>query len=296
MNGKLQTTDYLSLWPMTGLKGFFSCLVLLPGFAWAQLPGEWSVLPAEGETHCSGIVTDPNEVPIPFAGILLFSAADSTMTAATSTDEEGKFSFDAPYGNYFLKIRFLSYTEIVYPDVILDSPAKDFGTVVMHPKDSTLGEVLVEVERPEMELKLDKRVFNIQSDQSNAGKNAADILDNIPSVSVDAEGNIALRGSGNVRILIDGKPSTLVGMSSNDALRQIQGDMIERIEVITNPSARYDAEGEVGIINIVLKKEFEKGFNGSVTMNAGYPANLGAGANLNYRSKKVNVFGGYSVN
>ena len=252
--------------------------------------------PFTSKSICNGQIQDPNKIAIPFAGILLYDSVDSTLKAGTTSNEDGSFSFEADYGTYFMKVRFLSYTEHLAANVILDKPIINFGTIVLVPNDSTLSTVFVEADRPEMELKLDKRVFNIQQDMSNAGKNAADILDNIPSVSVDAEGNLSLRGSGNVRILIDGKPSTLVGLSSNDALRQIQGDMIERIEVITNPSARYDAEGEVGIINIVLKKEFEKGFNGSFSLNAGYPANLGAGLNLNLRSKKVNLFGGYTVN
>ncbi|NJM26229.1 MAG: TonB-dependent receptor [Bacteroidia bacterium] len=147
-----------------------------------------------------------------------------------------------------------------------------------------------------MQLQLDKRVFNIGQDLSNIGANAADILDNVPSVAVDIDGNVSLRGSQNVRILINGKPSGLVGISSNDALRQLQGSMIESIEVITNPSARYDAEGEVGIINIILKKNTTQGVNGTFTVNTGYPANYGASFNLNFRNNKTNLFANYGFN
>ena len=104
-----------------------------------------------------------------------------------------------------------------------------------------------------MELKLDKRVFNVEQDLANAGGDASDVLSNVPSVDVDADGNVSLRGSGGVRILLDGRQSGLIGDGTADALKQIPSDLIDRIEVITNPSARYDAEGEVGIINIILK-------------------------------------------
>jgi outer membrane receptor protein involved in Fe transport len=148
----------------------------------------------------------------------------------------------------------------------------------------------VKAERGQMELKLDKRVFNVSKDPNNAGANTQEILETVPSVDVDIDGNVSLRGSSNVRILIDGKPSGLTGISTADALRQLQGDLIDKIEVISNASARYDAEGEAGIINIVLKKEKRSGFNGGFSINAGYPHNHGLSANLNYRKGKVNFF------
>jgi outer membrane receptor for ferrienterochelin and colicin len=114
-------------------------------------------------------------------------------------------------------------------------------------------------------------------------------------VAVDVEGNVSLRGSQNVRILIDGRPSGLTGISTADALRQLQGNLIESVEVITNPSARYDAEGEVGIINIILKKKKKKGVNGSFSLNAGYPDNYGASFNINFRRNKLNFFSSYGI-
>ena len=140
-----------------------------------------------------------------------------------------------------------------------------------------------------MELQLDKRVFNVQKDLSNVGRNASDILGNLPSVTVDVDGTVSLRGSDNVRILIDGKPS---GLTSRDpeALRMLQGNLIESIEVITNPSSRYDAAGEVGIINIILKKNQEKGINGTFTANAGYPALYGGSYTIKCEGKKSIYF------
>ncbi|MDX1409198.1 MAG: TonB-dependent receptor, partial [Saprospiraceae bacterium] len=140
-----------------------------------------------------------------------------------------------------------------------------------------------------------KKVFNVGKDLVTRSGSAADILDNIPSVSVDIEGNVSLRGSQNVRILVDGRPSGLVGLSGTDALRALQGDLIERVEVVTNPSARYDAEGMAGIINIILKKEQRKGVNGSFTVNGGYPTNFGASSNVNFRRKDINFFVNYGA-
>ena len=130
---------------------------------------------------------------------------------------------------------------------------------------------------------------------ANAGGTANDILMNIPSVSVDPEGQVKLRGSDNVRILIDGKPSGLVSFKGGSGLNSLQASMIERVEVITNPSARYEAEGMAGIINIILKKERNQGFNGSFEVITGHPTNLGGAANLNYRHKKINFFINYSI-
>jgi outer membrane receptor protein involved in Fe transport len=158
-----------------------------------------------------------------------------------------------------------------------------------------LQEVVVQAEKSSMILSLDKKIFNVGKDLANAGGSASDILTNIPSVSVDPEGNVKLRGSDNVRILIDGKPSGLVSFKGGSGLQQLQASMIDRVEIITNPSARYEAEGMAGIINIVLKKDKRQGFNGSFELTSGYPTNLGGAANLNYRHKKVNFFINYGI-
>ncbi len=159
----------------------------------------------------------------------------------------------------------------------------------------TLGEVIVIGEKSSMQLALDKRIFNVGKDLANAGGSALDILMNIPAMSVDPEGNVRLRGSDNVRILIDGKPSGLVSFKGGSGLQQLPANMIERVEIITNPSARYEAEGMAGILNIILKKEKRQGFNGSLEVIGGDPANFGGAANLNYRHKKVNFFINYSI-
>lgn len=249
---------------------------------------------AQEEGNVFGNVYDPAGIPLPYATVLAFSLKDSTLKDGSSTNDSGRFDLSLTKGDYFVRVKFLAYKEYIIPKVTVGSQPIDLGKIYLVPNDSVLAVVDVTVDKPQMELKLDKRVFNIEQDISTSGLNGSEILDNIPSINVDAEGNVSLRGSQNVRILINGKPSTLTGMSNADALRQIDGTMIERVEVITNPSARYDAEGEVGIINIVLKKEMKTGFNGSFNVRVANPWAAGVGFNANYRTKKVNYFMRYN--
>lgn len=251
---------------------------------------------AQDSYTITGLIKDDQNNPVPFGNAALYNTADSSLATGAVSDDVGRFVIEAKPGIYYLKITFLSYEEKTIQNISISDKDIDLGTIVLRPNSQLLSEVVVQGEKSQMELQLDKRVFNVGQDLSNLGGNAADILDNVPSVTVDIDGNVSLRGSQNVRILIDGKPSGLVGISSNDALRQLQGNMIERIEVITNPSARYDAEGEVGIINIVLKKNTRQGLNGVFNVNTGYPANYGASFNVNYRGKKTNLFANYGFN
>jgi len=248
-----------------------------------------SIFAQDEKVELKGTITEANGTPIPYVTILVYTL-DSVLVNGASSDTLGEFSVSLDKGNYYAKFRFLSFQEKFISSIIIEDQTVDLGIIILQPKTGYLDAIDITVEKPQMELKLDKRVFNITKDISTAGLNAADILDNIPSISVDAEGNVSLRGNSNVRILINGKPSTL---SNTEALRQINGNMIESVEVITNPSARYDAEGEVGIINIILKKEMGKGVNGSFNMRIGYPVGYGAGFNFNVRREKVNFFVGY---
>ena len=243
-----------------------------------------------------GKVSNSQGESIPYASVALYSKRDSTLKTGGATDDNGQFEIKTRPGLYFVKINFLSYEEKIIDRVKVTRYGADLGNISLSLSSIEIDEVEIRAEQSQMELKLDKRVFNVGRDLANTGGNAADILENVPSVTVDIEGNVSLRGSENVRILIDGKPSGLVGISSNDALRQLQGNLIEKVEVITNPSARYDAEGEVGIINIVLKKGREKGLNGSFEVTAGYPDNYRLSFNLNNRTEKTNVFASYGLN
>src|SRR5688572_28785105 len=240
-----------------------------------------------------GVVIDEKGKPISYSNILLYNLVDSVQVSATATDEKGKFGFSVIPGSYFLKISFLSYEEKVVQDISISNKDVDIGSVSLQASPKVLSEVVVTSEKKLMELQLDKRVYNVSQDVSNIGANASEILENIPSVTVDIDGNVSLRGSQGVRILIDGKPSALTGLRSTDALRSLQGAMIDRIEVITNPSSRYDAASETGIINIILKKNKTRGFNGNFTGTAGYPANFSGAYSINYRTQKMNLFSSF---
>jgi len=189
-----------------------------------------------------------------YATISVFSMRDSSLIAGNITDEKGLFSFEGRNGRFWMTIEYLGY-----------ATKKIEGIRV-------------------------SRDVAIHKDLANAGTNASDLLDNIPSVQVSVEGQVSLRGSENVRILIDGKPSGLIGVSGTNGLRNIQANMIERVEIITNPSAKFEAEGTAGIINIVLKKDRKKGLNGSFDLTAGVPTNYGISFGLNYRQDKLNFF------
>jgi ferric enterobactin receptor len=235
--------------------------------------------------------------PLAFASIRVFQSADKKLVNGTIATESGDFALDLPYGLYYAEIEFMGYKSNITPGFQLSQGNAEhvLGAIRLSPAVNTLDEVVVQAEKSSMELSLDKKIFNVGKDLANAGGTATDILMNIPSVQVDPEGAIRLRGSNNVRILIDGKPSGLVSFKGGSGLQQLQASMIERVEVITNPSARYEAEGMAGIINIVLRKERNQGFNASFEAITGTPSNFGGAANLNYRHKKVNFFINYGI-
>ncbi|MEQ9167387.1 MAG: TonB-dependent receptor [Fulvivirga sp.] len=273
------------------LSIIFLFIVTSPIFA--QRPGG-----GESPFEIKGqLIDESTQKPLEFATISLLNAADSALVDGTITDATGIFMLKPKPGRYILKLQFISYAD-VFKTVSLNRENRtvDIGMLTMSPDTETLQEVVVTGAKDQMQLELDKRVFNVGENLNNIGANASDILEQLPSVAVDVEGNVSLRGSQNVRILVNGKPSGLVGINNQDGLRQLQGDLVERIEVITNPSARYDAEGSAGIINIILKKERQKGFNGAFTTNLGLPANYGFTGNANYRSGAFNLFGSYGIN
>jgi len=245
-------------------------------------------------TAISGKLVDgKTKEPLAYANVSVFDSNEKLVTG-TVTPESGVFQLQVERGEYTLRIQFISY-QTINKKLNANQSTIDLGTIELSEDVNQLSEVEVVARRPQMEMKLDKRVFNVSEDLSNIGSNAESLLDNLPSVTIDIDGNVSLRGSGNVRILIDGRPSGLVGISGGSALRQIQADQIERVEVITNPSARYEAEGNAGIINIIMKKEKKGGVNGSVSTNIGYPAIAGVNSNINYRKGNVNLFGSYGI-
>lgn len=248
-----------------------------------------------GNIH--GKVMDANEdIPLEYATISVYKG-DSTLAEGGITDEEGNFEVEVEPGDYHMEVQFVAYKKQILEDITIDNTDEsvDMGTIYLEQKTQDLDEVTVRQERSEMVIGVDRKTFNVGKDLTNTGNSAAEILDNIPTVSVDAEGNISLRGSGGVRLLIDGKPSGLVNSGDADALRALQGNMVERVEIITNPGAKYEAEGMAGIINIILKKEEREGVNGSFEGSAGYPERYQFGANVNFRREKINYFFNYGL-
>jgi ferric enterobactin receptor len=253
---------------------------------------------AQGKAIVKGRVVDSlSSSPLSYTTIAIYSSPERKLINGNISDDKGDFAVDVPFGRYVAEVNFVGFNVFKSPefDVTKENAVHDLGQIPLGPDVEMLDAVVVQAEKSTMELSLDKKIFNVGKDLANSGGTASDILMNIPSVSVDPEGNIKLRGSDNVRILIDGKPSGLVSFKGGSGLQQLQGSMIERVEVVTNPSARYEAEGLGGIINIVLKKEKNQGFNGSIDFISGYPANYGMAANLNYRHKKINFFINYSL-
>ncbi|MCB0400000.1 MAG: TonB-dependent receptor, partial [Winogradskyella sp.] len=205
------------------------------------------------------------------------------------TDIEGKFSFEVPSGTYNIYVEYISYTTKEYLNKTL-SKSIDLGTVSLALDTESLEEVTIVAEKTTVEVKLDKKVYNIGQDLTTAGGTVSDALNNVPSVSVDIEGGISLRGNQNVRILINGRPSALAGFGDTNVLSQLPAEAIERVEVITSPSARYDAEGTAGILNIILRQKETLGFNGSFNFTVGNPDNIGLNSTINYRTEKFNIF------
>lgn len=246
---------------------------------------------AKPAMHIEGTVTDNKHQPVSFATVGLFRQSDSGYVEGVSAGDDGAFVLNVPMGKYFLRINMIGYENSVVP--VKEQKQVKTGAIVMKESAHQLEEVQIKSEKEQMELKLDKRVFNVASTINASGANATEVLENIPAVTVDGEGNVSLRGNSNVRILVDGKYSGLA--NSADALQTLQANMIDKIEVVTNASARYDAQGQAGIINIILKKDHKGGWNGAVNGNVGYNRQFGGGFNLNYRKGKLNLYSNYAI-
>ena len=241
------------------------------------------------------IIEIETNLPLEYATITFFSKVENKMKGGGITDPDGNFSISIPQGTYDVSVEYFSFENITRLNVNFNQDT-NLGTLKMNSNLQALDVVDIIAEKTTVEIKLDKKIYNVGRDLTVRGGSVSDVLDNVPSVSVDIEGNVALRGNGNVRILINGKPSGLVGLNSTDALRQLPADAIEKVEIITSPSARYDAEGTAGILNIILRRSKILGLNGAIIINSGYPNQLGASGNINYRTGDINVFNnsGYS--
>jgi outer membrane receptor protein involved in Fe transport len=248
-----------------------------------------------------GVIQDSSlKIPLEYVAVRLFSSIDSTVVSGIYTSNNGKFEMtDVPYGTYYAKFTLSGYQTRVLSNLIVSKQDNmiDVGIFFLR-LDPTLNlqEVKVTGKLDMLKIGIDKKVYNVGEDLSVKGGSVNDALNNIPSIQVDNDGNVSLRGDANVTILIDGRPSNLTGGSSKSLLESIPASSIERVEVVTNPSAKYDPDGTSGIINVVLKKNKLMGFNGYLSATGATGPFYNANASLSYRNKKVNTFLNYSRN
>jgi outer membrane receptor protein involved in Fe transport len=242
------------------------------------------------EFELTGKVIDASmDFPLEYASVSAKSIEDGSIINGRVTNREGMFSIKLEKGTYDLEIEYISF-EVKYISNFTIDKDTDLGTIKLRAKAGELGEVTVVAETTQVEVRLDKKIYTVGKDLTTAGGTVSDALGNVPSVTVDIDGAISLRGNNNVRILINGKPSSVAGFGDQDVFQQLPAEAIESVEVITSPSARYDAEGTAGIINIILKREKTLGFNGSIRGTLGDPKNTGAFIDLNLRTDNFNVF------
>ncbi|WP_027136505.1 outer membrane beta-barrel protein [Gaetbulibacter saemankumensis] len=264
------------------LKTIFSLFLLMISFASGAITDK-------NFTVSGKVIDSETKQPLEYATISFYSVEAQKVVDGTITDVNGNFSIKIKPGIYDISTEYISYKSYKLSNKkIIEN--LNLGVIALDLDLESLGEVEIIAERTTVEVKLDKKIYNVGQDLTVRGGNVSDVLDNVPSVSVDAEGNVALRGNDNVRILINGKPSGLVGLNSTDALRQLPADAIEKVEVITSPSARYESEGTAGILNIIIRRSKLLGLNGALTANVGHPDAAGISGNINYRTGNVNIF------
>ena len=250
----------------------------------------FSQQPSAQKVKVSGKVLDKiTNQPLEYTTITFVEVGNPSAVSGGITDAKGVFDIEVNKGTYNIKVEFISFKPIEFKNRSIQSNV-NLGTLSLVEDATMLEAVEIRKEESTVEIKLDKKVYNVGQDMMVKGGTVSDVLDNVPSVSVDVEGNVSLRGNDNVRILIDGKPSGLGGINIAEALKLIPAETIDKVEVITNPSARYDAEGGGGILNIVLKKGKNLGVNGTVTAITGNPDNFGINGTVNLRTKHFNVF------
>jgi hypothetical protein len=245
--------------------------------------------PPNAEVTITGnIVEGDTNLALEYATIVFINKSGKIINGGIS-DDKGRYNITVPTGVYSVQFEFISYkTKSLLDQNLLKNI--ELPLVSLAIDSESLNEIVIRAETTEVQIRLDKKIYNIGKDLTTSGANVGEALNNIPSVTVDVEGAISLRGNENVRILINGKPSAIAGFGSTDALRQLPADAIERVEVITSPSARYDAEGSAGILNIILRKEKTLGLNGFFTANYGFPLQSGLTTSFNLRTNKFNIF------
>ena len=246
-------------------------------------------------TITGSVLEQGTDMPLEYASVVLIENQNPTKKVGVATDFDGNFSIDITPGTYTVQLDYISFKQKKIANKTFTQNT-NLGKLFLSADLAQLSEVSVVAERSTVEIKLDKKVYNVGKDMVVKGGTAGDVLNNVPSVTVDTDGTVALRGNSSVRILIDGRPSGIVGINIENFLRTLPADAIEKVEVITSPSARYDAEGGGGIINIVLRKGKTNGLNGSLMVMAGDPETYGANANINFKNEKFNLFSNIGYN
>ena len=262
------------------------CL-LFTGLAYSQ----------NGSTVSGTVVDKSSSKTVEFATVQLFKLPDSNVVKSMVTDQRGRFILEnVASGNYLLRFSFISYDKAeMILEVKSNQPKLNLGIIEISPVSSNLKQVVITSRKSLLNASIDRKIYDVTKDIMSQTGSASDILKNIPSVEVDVDGQVSLRGSGDVLILINGRPSPLMGRTQAEALQQLPANAIERIEVITNPSSRYRPDGTSGIINIVLKKNTRFGLNGTATFNAGNKDRYNGNFSLNYKAGKFNLYSNYSI-
>jgi len=242
------------------------------------------------------VIDKESSAPLESATVRIFKSKDSTSITGAETNSKGEFNIEVSYGKYNMKISYISYSTTIITGIPINSQntIHDAGSIMLKSNITTTEVIDVTAEQDFMETQLDKKVFNVGKSLITLGGTATDVLKNIPSVTVDADGNVSLRGSTNVKFLVNGKQSGQIGSDPTNSLQQISASSIDRIEVIDNPSAKFDPDGMSGIINIVMKKTEESGYNGSITLNGGTGDKYNPSFNFNYKNKSFNLYGSYN--
>ena len=233
-----------------------------------------------------------------FATIVVKNIKDTTHVQGGVTDKNGLFSIsNLPFGEYKVSYSFIGFDKIDLPVVSINQKHKnlDLGILFISETSKTLTQVDVVGKRSTSANSIDRKTFNVGEDVMSKSGSVSDLMQNIPSVQVDVDGNLSLRGSGNVTILVDGKPSAMMNLNAAAILQQMPANSIDKIEIITNPSAKYKPDGTAGIINIVMKKNKNQGLNGTVTANVGNKYRWNFNTLVNYNTGKLNLFGGFGM-
>ncbi len=273
-------------------------LINVIGFAHAENDNEISNPEPKGGVITGKVLDDKSNQPMEYSSIAIYSLTDSSLLTGTVSNTEGDFIIkEVPFGEYYLEIQYIGYDKQVLGPVAVsrDKRSFDIGEISLAINTRNIEEVEIVARQKRVEYRIDKKVVNVGEDLNAAGGTAVDVLENTPSVSVDIEGNVTMRGSGSFTVLINGKPTVLEGA---DALRQIPASTIQSIELITNPSVKYDPDGNAGIINVIMKKQVENGTNGLINASVGLNHKYRLDALINRRIGNASFFigGGYSDN